>query len=363
MSVRSTMNPRHLGIGVMVASAALGVSFAGATPAYPATKSAATPASQSSQWSSAPSAAVVANTLVITGTNGADQIAVAGSNDDPNALDVDLGNGTRLRFDRTTFAAISVQLRDGDDEFTEPGGVFADEALTVDAGSGDDKIVTGDGNDLILGGHGDDVIFGGKGDDTIFGGSGDDFADGQVGHDTAFLGSGHDTFQWDAGDGSDVVDGGHSTDTLVFNGAAASETMSLSAVGDRSVFLRDPGNIRMDMNSVERLQLNALAGADTVTVNDMSGTGFRDADIDLGAADGATDVVTVNGTENRDQVRVDAHGSQVNVEGLQTDTHITGSEKGNDNLQVNTLGGNDRVRVDDDASALIGVHTDLGSGE
>jgi hypothetical protein len=350
MSVRSTMNPRHLGIGVMVASAALGVSFAGATPAYPA-----------SQAPSAPSATVVANTLVITGTNGPDQISVAGSNDDPNALDVNLGT-SRVRFDRTTFTAISVALHDGDDQFTEASGVFADEALTVDAGSGNDHIVTGDGNDLIYGGHGDDTILSGKGDDTIFGDGGDDNAFGQVGHDTAFLGSGHDTFQWDPGDGSDVVDGGHSTDTLLFNGAAASETMSLSAVGERSVFLRDPGTIRMDMNSVEKLQLNALGGADNVTINDLSGTHFEDADIDLGGADNAADVVTVNGTDNGDHVRVGSHASQVNVDGLRPDTHITGSETG-DTLQVNTLGGNDRVRVDADAAASIGVHTDLGADQ
>jgi Ca2+-binding RTX toxin-like protein len=174
MSFRSTMNPRHLGIGVMVASAALGVSFAGATPAYPASTSAANPAAAAP---SAPSAAVIANTLVITGTNGADQIAVAGSNADPNALDVDLGT-SRLRFDRNTFTAISVALHDGDDQFTEAAGVFADKPVTVDAGSGDDHIVTGDGNDLIYGGHGDDTILSGKGDDTIFGDGGNDFADG-----------------------------------------------------------------------------------------------------------------------------------------------------------------------------------------
>jgi hypothetical protein len=171
-----------------------------------------------------------------------------------------------------------------------------------------------------------------------------------------------DTFQWDPGDGSDVVDGGHGTDTLLFNGAGGAETMSLSAVGERSVFLRDPGTIRMDMNSVEKLQLNALGGADAITINDLSGTHFQDADIDLGGADHAADVVTVNGTENGDHVRVDSSGPQVNVDGLRPDTHITGSETG-DTLQVNTLGGNDRVRVGDDVPALIGVHTDLGADQ
>ena len=55
----------------------------------------------------------------------------------------------------------------------------------------------------------------------------------------------------------------------------------------------------MDMNGVERLDLTALGGADTVTVDDMSGTDFRRAVVDLsaptGGADGVADIVTVKG--------------------------------------------------------------------
>ena len=309
MSVRRIMNPRYLGIGAMVASAAFGVSFGGASTAYAASK---TPSS--------PTASVANNTLTITGTSDRDEIALAGSNDDPNALDVDLGNGTRPRFDRNTFNAISVSLGNGDDAFTEAAGVFADEALTVDAGQGDDAIVAGDGNDLI------------------FGGSGDDFVDGGKGRDTAFLDGGHDTFQWDPGEGSDVVDGGSSTDALVFNGAAGAETMSLSANGDQSVFLRDPGTVRMDMNDVEQLDVNALGGADTIAINDTGGTGLRGANIDLGVAgagDGAADVVTING-DHRGHVSLEGDGSQVDVRGLKPKTHIAGVEAAIDQVLVNT---------------------------
>jgi hypothetical protein len=34
-----------------------------------------------------------------------------------------------------------------------------------------------------------------------------------------------------------------------------------------------------------------------------------------------------------------------------------------DKLQVNALGGDDAVRVDDNAKALLGVSVDLGSGQ
>ena len=55
--------------------------------------------------------------------------------------------------------------------------------------------------------------------------------------------------------------------------------MSLSPEGGRAIFLRDVANIRMDMDNVERLDLTALGSNDDVTVDDMSGTDFRQADV------------------------------------------------------------------------------------
>jgi len=142
--------------------------------------------------------------------------------------------------------------------------------------------------------------------------------------------------------------------------------MSLSANGKRSVFLRDVANIRMEMNRVERLDLRALGGADMVTINDMSGPSFRQAEVDLsaptGGGEGAADVVTVNGTENADDIEVTAQGTRVDVEGLRTATTITGSET-IDLVQINALGGDDDVDVDAAVSALIGVAVDLGTGQ
>ena len=67
--------------------------------------------------------------------------------------------------------------------------------------------------------------------------------------------------------------------------------MRLSPNGQRSLFLRDAGTIRMDMDGVERLDLTTLGGVDTVIVEDMTGTDFRQADVDLqgpaGGGDGA----------------------------------------------------------------------------
>ncbi|MGH9250359.1 MAG: calcium-binding protein, partial [Acidimicrobiales bacterium] len=230
----------------------------------------------------------------------------------------------------------------------QANGAFADEALRIDGGNGHDTLNGGDGVELFIGGNGGDAV------------------DGNRGNDTALLGNGRDIFRWDPGDGSDVVEGENGTDTLDFNGAGVDEIMSLSPNGERSLFLRDVANIRMDMNGVERLDLTALGGADTVTVNDMSGTDFRRADVDLsaptGAADGVADIVTVNGTEQADRIRVKDAGARVAVDGLRTETVVAGGEL-IDQLQVNALGGDDKVKVDPAASAAIGVRVDLGSGQ
>jgi hypothetical protein len=122
----------------------------------------------------------------------------------------------------------------------------------------------------------------------------------------------------------------------------------------------------MDMDGVERLDLTALGASDTFTVEDMSGTDFRQADVDLsgpaGGGDDADDVVTVKGTEAPDQIDVETDGARVDVEGLQTEVRITGSET-RDRLQIDSLGGDDDVDVDQAVLALIGVSVDLGTGQ
>ena len=141
--------------------------------------------------------------------------------------------------------------------------------------------------------------------------------------------------------------------------------MTLAANGKRAAFLRDVAAIRMDLDNVEQLNLATLGGADTVTINDMTGTDLRQANIDLaaqGSGDGQADFVTVNGTNRADKITVAADGAAVDVGGLPADTRITGGET-IDRLQVNSLGGNDRVDVSNDTTALIGVAVDLGSGQ
>ncbi len=134
----------------------------------------------------------------------------------------------------------------------------------------------------------------------MVGGNGADFVNGGVGTDVEVLGNGDDTAAWNPGEGNDAIDGGLGRDTLAFNGANGDEQMSLSANGQSAVFLRTQGNIRMDLDGVERLDLATFGGVDTVTIGDLSGTEVTSAEIDLasttGAADAKDDTVQVNGS-------------------------------------------------------------------
>src|SRR5262249_28866136 len=182
--------------------------------------------------------------------------------------------------------AIIVDARAGDDlvQVDDSNGTFTDRIPTTIAG--------GDGNDTLLGGSGAELFLGGPGNDTV---------DGNGGNGVARLGSGDDSFVWDPGDGSDTIEGQAGTDTMDFNGAAASETVDLSANGNRLRFFRNPGNITMDTHQVERVDFNALGGADTVTVNDLARTDVQNVNVDLAGSlggtsgDGQTDRVVVNG--------------------------------------------------------------------
>jgi Ca2+-binding RTX toxin-like protein len=208
--------------------------------------------------------------------------------------------------------------------------------LTIDGGDGNDTILGGDGNDTLLGGAGNDVVTGGRGNDV------------------ALLGDGNDTFIWNPGDGSDTVEGESGTDTLQFNGSNASEKIDISANGSRVQFFRDVGAISMDLNGVEHIQFAASGGADSITVNDLTGTGVTQVAIDLAASgttlgDGAPDRVTVEGTAGDDVIKITSKGGDVTVNGLTEKVTISHAEADQDTLTVNGLGGNNTI----DASALM----------
>src|SRR5207342_2552784 len=159
-------------------------------------------------------------------------------------------------------------------------GIGALTTLTLEGGDDGDDLRGGDGADILNGGKGDDIV------------------DGNIGADQATLGAGDDRFQWDPGDGSDTVEGQGGDDQLDFNGSNAPEQIELSADSGRTRLTRNVGLITMDFDGIERVKVRALGGTDTVTVDDLAGTGVENVDVDLsasvGGGDGTPDSVVVN---------------------------------------------------------------------
>lgn len=287
------------------------------------------------------------DTVEVNGGNGTEQFTVT-------------ANGTRVRFDRLNPAPFSIDIgtsenlvlnaNGGDDSFSATGNLAALIKITVDGGEGNDTILGSNGNDSILGGNGND------------------FVDGQQGNDTALLGAGDDVFQWDPGDGNDTVEGQDGSDTLLFNGSAANEIFDISANGGRVRFTRNIANIVMDLNDLERIDLNTLGGTDSVTVNSLVGTDVVTVNLNLAGAiggttgDAAADTVVVNGTNGNDIIDVFGAGSSVSVIGLSTQVNITNSEGANDALVINALGGDDGITATTMPAGIIKLTIDGGTG-
>jgi hypothetical protein len=296
--------------------------------------------------------------LTVEGTNAADRIALRLQAGQPGIVEVDFGDdgSAEFSFDRRQIAEIVVEAGNGGDavRIDESNGVFADTIpTTIDGGNGNDRLVGGAGAVTLNGGNGDDALFGGNGNEKLIGGNGNDTIDGNKGNDVAFLGNGDDTFVWDPGDGSDVVEGQKGTDTMVFNGAGIAEQVDLSANGDRLRFFRTQANVTMDTDGVERVDFNALGGADTVTVTDLTGTDVKQFNVDLAdslggtTGDNAADSVIVNGTDGDDTIKVNGDAGGVKVKGLVPTVNVFHAEVAFDNpldsLEINTLAGTDTV--------------------
>lgn len=214
-----------------------------------------------------------------------------------------------------------------------PAGALS---FTADGGAGDDQILGGDAAEKLIGGPGSDVIDGGRGDDVA------DLGDGKL-----------DLFIWDPGDGSDKVNGGAGEDVLVFRGSNQDEKFAVSRTGrGQSLFTRDLGNIRMDLKSVEAIDLTAMGGADSLDVADLTGSGVRAVVANLSVVPGtpdpdrAVDTVTVAGSDRADVVRISGTPSSkvgsgtVTVRGLSAEIRLSRVEP-TDRLTINGGAGDD----------------------
>ena len=232
----------------------------------------------------------------------------------------------------------------------EPG-----DRLRVNGRDGEDTIDAGamtkdQLQPFLSGGGAKDVIVGSPGQDEVTGGFGDD---------VVLLGAGLDTAVWLPGDGSDIVEGGGGDDFLRLTGSGASETFAVTPVGGRIRVTRDVGNVVIDTGGLERFDLMPAGGADTMRVEDLSGTAAKVVAWELApfrgttASDGAKDSVLVHGSNGNDAIDVAAGGQQVRVSGLQAAVEVTRADASLDTLHVDTRLGADLVSVAPQVHNLI----------
>ncbi len=257
-------------------------------------------------------------------------------------------------------------------------GLAAQVTINSAEAANDTLVINGlAGNDIIdaSGPHAGQVnltLNGGDGNDTITGSAGNDLVIGGRGNDVASMGAGDDTFVWNPGEGSDTVDGGAGNDTLVFNGANIDEKIDISANGSRVRLTRDIGTVVMDVNGTETLDVNARGGADTVTVNDLTGTDVNQVNINLsgtgapdGAPDGAVDTIQINATNDDDVITINNVGNGVvNVHMLDEATGVTrdvtiSNFDATDKIVINGLGGDDIIN----ATGLTGMQLTANGGD
>jgi hypothetical protein len=117
----------------------------------------------------------------------------------------------------------------------------------------------------------------------------------------------------------------------------------------------------MDTAGVERVDFNALGGADVTTVGDLTGTDVKTVNLDLGVGDGQRDRVVVDGTNGDDTINVSGDASGVAVSGLSALVAIQHQEPA-DELAVNGLGGNDAISAAALAAGAISLTLDGGAG-
>ena len=192
-------------------------------------------------------------TDVDDGGEGADEVEVNGDvtlNDAFTAKPDALVPG-RVQFNRTNLVAFGINLsaerltvngQGGEDTFApDPAaltGLAGLTTITVNGGSGADRLTGGDGGDLINGGTGPDELSGGAGGDLVRGGDdadelsgdgGDDRLIGDRGADAARAGEGDDVMVWNNGDGTDFNQGDAGFDRVEVNGSpTAGDVFKLS---------------------------------------------------------------------------------------------------------------------------------------
>jgi Ca2+-binding RTX toxin-like protein len=239
--------------------------------------------------------------------------------------------------------------------------------LVLNAQAGDDTI---DASTLAAG-LVSLTVNGGLGADVLLGSATGDLFNGGDGNDTSLLGAGNDIAVWNPGDDNDTIEGQAGTDTLRFNGANVAETITVSPNGGRVLFFRDVAAVTMDLNDTEVIQFAALQGADTIVLNDLTGTDLDQLAIDLASTsgsatgDGAADALTLNASGGANTISLSgATGALLTMTGLPASVTISQFETGagQDSLTIRALDGNDTISATGLVPHFAALTIDGGAG-
>lgn len=118
---------------------------------------------------------------------------------------------------------------------------YYEAGLTMDAGAGNDLVVTGGGPDNIAGGTGDDIVATNGGNDNVAAGDGNDLVIGG------------------SGEGNDKYDGGKGIDTVKYTSATASITVNLSAKTNQAYAIAGGDAAKIGVDQLALIE-NVIAG-------------------------------------------------------------------------------------------------------
>jgi Ca2+-binding RTX toxin-like protein len=291
---------------------------------------------------------------VMRGNAGEDVTAVNGSVLQGDNFEL-RGNGRIAEFERLNLVGFTLNVDDV--EKFDINGLGGNDTLTVldlsrtdvetvifNGGKGNDSLDAKLGNVAIVADGGDDRDFLSGSDvreitDTLDGGRGNDTIVGNKGNDIMIGDQGNDRLIWNDGDGSDVMEGDSGSDITEVNGSVLQgDNFELRANGDRAAFERlNLVNFLLDVDNVERFEINGIGGDDTLTVQDLTGTDVQQ--------------VFFKGGEGNDLFDGSESSTQLNAKGeAGNDTLIGGSA--NDTLDGGS--GNDDVEGEKGDDRMIG---------
>ncbi len=257
-------------------------------------------------------------TDLLEGGAGTDTVEVNSASDGDELTIADAGT-ERVRVERTNVGPFSLDI--GSSEVLEVNGQAGDDTITatgLSAGRLELDVNGDDGADFIIGSAGGDLLQGGADSDSVFGSTGNDTILGNSGNDTLAGEAGNDLLIWNNGDGNDQLAGEDGDDTVQVTGSnIAGDDVQVTGSGTTTIFERlNLGVFRLEITTSEILEVNLLAGDDTINAS--------------GLPAGLFDEVIVDGGAGNDS-QVGSQGPDTLVGGEGADTLL--GFQGNDNLQ------------------------------